>query len=89
MSEIAKLEEIFSIVKSLSSTLELDAVLKRIGDAAEQLTNSEASSIMVVDDDKQHLYFRVATGEKVAILKKMKVKIGEGIAGNVALTKKI
>ncbi|MFQ3675345.1 MAG: HD domain-containing phosphohydrolase [Endomicrobiia bacterium] len=88
MSEIAKLEEIFNIVKSLSSTLELDAVLKRIGDAAELLTNSEASSIMVVDDDKQHLYFRVATGEKVAVLKKMKVKIGEGIAGNVALTKK-
>ena len=30
------IEEIFNIVKSLSSTLELDAVLKRIGNAAEQ-----------------------------------------------------
>lgn len=88
MSEISKLEEIFDIVKNLSATLELDAVLKRIGEAAKKLTNSEASSIMVVDEDKQHLYFKVASGEKVAILKKMRIKIGEGIAGNVALTKK-
>lgn len=88
MSDTEKLTKFFEIVKSITSTLELDAVLRRIGDAAEELTNSEASSIMVVDDDKQHLYFRVAVGEKVAGLKKMKVKIGEGIAGTVALNKK-
>ncbi|MCX7940176.1 MAG: GAF domain-containing protein [Endomicrobia bacterium] len=88
MTEIEKLEEIFEIVKSLSSTLDLDVLLKRIGEAAERLTNSEASSIMLVDDDKQHLYFKTAGGEHGAIVKKIKVKLGEGIAGNVALTKK-
>ncbi|MCX7716261.1 MAG: GAF domain-containing protein [Endomicrobia bacterium] len=88
MTEINKLETIFEIVKSLSSTLDLDALLKRIGEAAELLTNSEASSIMLVDEDKQHLYFKTAGGEKGAIVKKIKIKIGEGIAGNVALTKR-
>lgn len=87
MTEINKLETIFEIVKNLSSTLDLDALLKRIGDAAELLTNSEASSIMLVDEDKQHLYFKTAGGEKGSAVKKVKVKIGEGIAGNVVLTR--
>lgn len=82
-----KLEEIFEIVKILSSTLDLDALLKRIGEASEKLTNSEASSIMLLDEDKKHLYFKSATGEKTGILKKILVPIGTGIAGNVALTK--
>jgi putative nucleotidyltransferase with HDIG domain len=87
MLDINKFEEFFEIVKSLSSTLDLDALLKRIGDVAERLTNSEASSIMLVDEDKQHLYFKTAGGEKGAVVKKIKIKIGEGIAGNVAITK--
>jgi response regulator RpfG family c-di-GMP phosphodiesterase len=84
---INKFEEFFEIVKNLSSTLDLDTLLKRIGDAAERITNSEASSIMLVDEDKQHLYFKTATGEKVTAVKKIKIKIGEGIAGSVVLTK--
>lgn len=83
-----KLEEIFEIVKNLSSTLDLDVLLKRIGDAAEKLTNSEASSIMLIDEDKQHLYFKTAGGEKGSVVKKIRIKLGEGIAGSVALTKK-
>lgn len=88
MVDTNKLEEIFEIVKSLSSTLDLDVLLKRIGEAAERLTNSEASSIMLIDEDKQHLYFKTAGGEHGAMVKKIKIKIGEGIAGTVAVTKK-
>ena len=42
---------------------------------------------MLVDEDKQHLYFKTATGEKGTAVKKIKIKIGEGIAGSVFLTK--
>ncbi len=87
MIEIDKLKEIFEIVKNLSSSLDIDTSLKRIGEAAEKLTDSEASSIMLVDETKQHLYFRTAFGEKGEFIKKIKIKIGEGIAGNVAVTK--
>ncbi len=87
MIEIEKLKEIFEIVKSLSSVSDVDSILKRIGQAAEQLTSSEASSIMLVDEDKQHLYFKTVFGEKGEFIKKIKIKIGEGIAGSVAATK--
>jgi HD-GYP domain-containing protein (c-di-GMP phosphodiesterase class II) len=73
--------EILAIASSLNSTLDLDFLLQKIGLAAEKLLDSEASSIMPVDDTKQFLYFRVATGKSGGALKKMTVPIGKGIAG--------
>ena len=45
--------ELFSIGGSLNSTLDLDFLLQKIGAAAEQLLDSEASAIMLVTDDKK------------------------------------
>lgn len=76
--------ELFSIAGSLGSTLDLDYLLEKIGLAAERLLDSEASSIMLVTDDKKSLYFKVAGGEVGSKLKKMTLPIGQGIAGWVA-----
>lgn len=76
--------ELFSIAGSLNSTLDLDFLLQKIGAAAEQLTESEASAIMLVTDDKKSLFFRIASGEKAQALKTMSLPIGQGIAGWVA-----
>jgi hypothetical protein len=80
--------ELFSIAGSLNSTLDLDFLLQKIGAAAEQLTGSEASSIMLVTDDKKHLFFRIASGEKAKALRTMTLPIGQGIAGHVAEKRK-
>ena len=82
------LKEIFEIAKSLSSVLDVDGLLKKIDSVAERLLDSEASSIMLMDDDGQTLSFKVASGEKGGMIGKMKVKVGEGIAGSVAKDKK-
>jgi len=76
--------ELFSIAGSLNSTPDLDYLLEKIGAAAERLLDSEASSIMLVTDDRKNLYFRVAGGSAGAALKKMTLPIGKGIAGWVA-----
>jgi response regulator RpfG family c-di-GMP phosphodiesterase len=76
--------ELFSIAGSLNSTVDLDFLLQKIGTAAEQLTESEASSIMLVTDDKKSLFFRIASGEKAKALKTMTLPMGQGIAGWVA-----
>ena len=76
--------ELFSIAGSLNSTLDIDFLLQKIGTAAEQLTESEASAIMLVTDDKKSLFFRVASGDKAKALKTMTLPIGQGIAGWVA-----
>jgi len=76
--------ELFSIAGSLNSTTDLDFLLQKIGAAAEQLLGSEASAIMLVTDDKKHLFFRVASGAHAKALKTMTLPIGQGIAGWVA-----
>ncbi len=80
--------ELFSIAGTLNSTPDLDFLLQKIGTAAEQLTGSEASSIMLVTDDKKHLFFRIASGEKAKALKTMTLPIGQGIAGHVAQSRR-
>jgi len=42
-----------------ASTLDVDALLKRIGQSAEQMFLCEASAIMLLDEDQEHLFFKV------------------------------
>lgn len=77
-------KELFALAKGLASTLDVDALLKRIGQSAEQMFLCEASAIMLLDDDGEHLFFKVATGEKGGMVTKFRIKVGEGIAGSVA-----
>ncbi|HBL15520.1 MAG TPA: hypothetical protein DD417_01800 [Elusimicrobia bacterium] len=76
--------ELFSIAGSLNATPDLDFLLEKIGAAAERLLDSEASAIMLVTDDRQSLFFKVAGGEAASRIKKMTLPIGKGIAGWVA-----
>lgn len=85
---VAVLKELFEIARSISSVNDIDTLLKRINSAAEKLIDAEASSIMLLDDDKQSLVFKAASGEKGGIIQKLKIKIGQGIAGNAAMDKK-
>ncbi len=80
--------EIFEIAKNFGSAVDLDDLLEKIGKAAERLSNSEASSILLLTEDKKNLYFRVASGEGSRTLKTMTLPVGQGIAGAVAQTKK-
>jgi GAF domain-containing protein len=75
---------LISLARGLSSTQDVDALLKRIGQSAEQMLVCEASSIMLLDDSKEHLFFKVATGEKGGVVTRYKIKLGEGVAGTVA-----
>jgi putative methionine-R-sulfoxide reductase with GAF domain len=78
---------LFNLAKGLASTLDVDALLKRIGQSAEQMFLCEASAIMLLDEDQKHLFFKVATGEKGGMVTKFRIKVGEGIAGAVAETR--
>ncbi|PKM92633.1 MAG: hypothetical protein CVU80_02320, partial [Elusimicrobia bacterium HGW-Elusimicrobia-4] len=87
MEKNSNFTEFFEIVRTITATNDVDSILKKIGSAAEKLTKTMASSIMLLDDDKKNLYFKVASGDKGTILTKLKVPVGEGIAGWVAANK--
>jgi two-component system phosphate regulon sensor histidine kinase PhoR len=70
--------------KALSSTLDLDTLLKVIMAQAKRVINAEASSLMLFDEEKRELFFDVTLGGKGEKLRQIRLKLGQGIAGWVA-----
>jgi len=73
--------EIGSIV---NSTLNLAEVLIYIMRHANEVTNSVASTLMLLDDETGELVFSVPTGPKAEQLTDIRIPFGSGIAGWVA-----
>lgn len=90
VTEMRKKLEEFSIfhdiAKTLTSTLQLDQVLKAIMDKIQDFLHPDTWSLLLVDEKTNELYFQIATGEGAAKLKDVRLKMGEGIAGCVAQT---
>lgn len=68
----------------LTRTTDLDVLLNKIIKYAAIIVKAEAASILLLDKDKNELYFKASLGKKSKEIKKYKVKVGEGIAGWVA-----
>jgi signal transduction histidine kinase len=60
-SEIDRYKKLLEISRDLASTVELDALLNRIIFAAQEITNSEAASILLYDPIEKKLFFQNAT----------------------------
>ncbi|MBI1923946.1 GAF domain-containing protein [Candidatus Poribacteria bacterium] len=76
--------EFLTLMADLSSSLDVDAALSKIETSAAELVSSEVSSILLFDEEKLHLYFKRASGEKAPILGR--IAVTGGIAWWVAHT---
>ncbi len=70
----------------LNSTLDHQEVRRRATEAATRLMKSEVGSLLLIDEEKNHLYFEVALGNREDAIRRITLNIGEGIAGWVAQT---
>lgn len=70
--------------KALTSTLKLEEVLEILMQTVAQLIGPENWSLMLLDEDKQELYFEIVVGEAAPAIRHMRLPVGEGIAGWVA-----
>jgi Nif-specific regulatory protein len=78
--------EINTLINSNYS--DINALLTQIIDSATRLCGGEASSLLLMNRESGELFFEVALGDKGAEVKRFTVKMGEGIAGWVALHNK-
>jgi diguanylate cyclase (GGDEF)-like protein len=74
--------------KALTSSLQLDQVLRTIMEKLEEFLRPDTWSLLLLDAEKQELYFEIATGKGAQALKDLRIKLGQGIAGWVAQTGK-
>jgi HD-GYP domain-containing protein (c-di-GMP phosphodiesterase class II) len=84
LKRCGKLEILTKLSSLLNSSLDFEYVKRRAITAATELLGCETSSLLL-KDEKGKLFFEVALGEKGEIVKRFQLKVGEGIAGWVAM----
>jgi diguanylate cyclase (GGDEF)-like protein len=72
--------------KALTSSLQLDQVLRTIMEKINEVLRPDTWSLLLMDIEKQELYFQIATGKGSEALKDVRIKVGQGLAGWVAQT---
>jgi diguanylate cyclase (GGDEF)-like protein len=72
------------VAKALTSSLDLDSILQTIMEKVAEYFRPDTWSLLMVDEQKDELYFAIAVGDKAEALKNVRLKLGEGIAGWVA-----
>lgn len=81
LTDEAKFNVLTEVCSFINSAMPYDQQLQAIVEAANRLIGVKDSSLIMVDEESQLLYFHVATGEKSQELRKLTLNPGEGIAG--------
>jgi diguanylate cyclase (GGDEF)-like protein len=82
--QIQELEIFHGVAKALTSSLDLDSILQTIMEKMAEYFRPDNWSLLMVDEEKDELYFAIAIGNAAETLKNVRLKVGEGIAGWVA-----
>src|SRR5579859_4224916 len=72
------------VAKALTSSLDLDSILQTIMEKMAEYFRPDTWSLLMVDEERDELYFAIAVGDAAQSLKDMRLKVGEGITGWVA-----
>ena len=84
--KIERLSTFVSLASSINSTLDLNQLLTYLMSCATKVMKAKDSSLMLIDERTNELVFKVALGEKGDQMQEFRLKMGQGIAGQVALT---
>src|SRR5260370_1667455 len=82
-----KLQEVAifnDVAKALTSSLNLDSILQTIMDKMAEFFRPDTWSLLMVDEQKDELYFAIAVDDAAETLKTVRMKMGEGISASVA-----
>ncbi|MDP8297026.1 MAG: GAF domain-containing protein, partial [Candidatus Orphnella occulta] len=79
-----KLITVFELTKEAHSSMDTEkcvsTILRRISD----ILDTEVGSVMLVDEKRQELFIKKASGLDSDVVKQTRVKIGESVSGWVA-----
>ncbi|MGC9317292.1 MAG: CHASE2 domain-containing protein [Armatimonadota bacterium] len=83
----SRLQAIAGIGRLVNSSLDQQQLLVEILRWAESEINAEACSLLLMEPDGEALRFEVALGDKGHMLKDIRLRVGEGLAGLAAATR--
>lgn len=82
--KIKRIRQMEVVSERLNSSENESDVLRQAITAAVDLVHAEAGSLLLRDEQSGELFFRMAVGEKGDLLKEIRLRLGQGIAGLVA-----
>jgi HD-GYP domain-containing protein (c-di-GMP phosphodiesterase class II) len=82
--KIKRIRQMEEVSEALNSSANEADMLRQAIAAAVNLVHAEAGSLLLRDESGGELFFRMAVGEKGDLLKEIRLKLGQGIAGLVA-----
>ncbi len=77
------LQALHEVVESYNLTVHADELFHRMLEIAIGVTGAEGGSVMLLDPEGRELRVRVAVGVEPELWPKIRVRVGEGIAGRV------
>jgi len=87
--KVKDLDALYATEKAISVSNDQTQLLDSILKTATELLQAQAGSILIVEEERDSLYFRAARGEQSETLKSIRLKRGQGIAGYVTQTESI
>lgn len=69
------------LARSLTSSFDLDAILRTILEHMERFIHAELWTLLMLDEERNDLYYAIAAGGGQEALRDLRVKVGEGVAG--------
>jgi phosphoserine phosphatase RsbU/P len=82
------LTTLVEINHDITSTLDLDELLKQIAELTNRIIPYQIFAIFLVDDARHDLYYRFGIGHEQNIVQTLRINFGEGLIGTAALEKR-
>jgi GAF domain-containing protein len=85
---LRQIEALAKVANLITSGLYLEELLRLVVNVTAEIMNSKICSLMLLDPEKKELVIKATQSISEAYNKKPNIKLGEGIAGEVAESKK-
>lgn len=78
---LADLLVFHQLARSLTSSFDLDTILRTILEQMERMVEAELWALLMLDEASQDLYYAITAGDEQDAFRGLRVKAGEGVAG--------
>jgi sigma-B regulation protein RsbU (phosphoserine phosphatase) len=79
---------LLEVSEQLSSTLDLDELMRRMAAIVKRAIDYDVFAILLLNEKAQELYVRFSVGHPDDLVRALRVKVGEGIVGRAAASRK-
>ena len=76
------------VSERINSTLDLDELMARIAEIVKRAIDYEVFAILLLNEKTQELHIRFSIGHPDELVRNLRVKVGEGIVGRAAQTRR-